>query len=100
MSLTDILVAADLAVETSAAELRFTLRVHADVSPIALQDCEDLETRGKGIHEERRLHEGEVVRRCVVFGIGPVRRSREPADGQVDPGGSELAFILAPGREV
>ena len=87
-------------VDAPLAQLGFAERIEVLVAPVVLQDVDDLEHGEVGLRDLRGLHEGQVVRGRVVLGVLPVRRARQPPEGQVEADGVELPLVIAVGGVV
>src|SRR6267378_5858905 len=90
----------DSVVETALAQLRFTLRICANIREVSLEQLNDLHASREGFCERCGSNEFQVVPGGVVFGKFTVRRAGEPADREIKAWRAKLPFVVSIRRKV
>src|ERR1700722_16130751 len=92
---TSLTLACNRPVKAPSSELWLTSTIPPPICRVVVQNVQ------KGFHdsirpfEGLRLHEVQIVCRCMVFRESAVHTAHKTADRQIDPWGTKLAFVIA-----
>jgi len=81
-------------VQPSAPQRGLAVGIQAPKGCIALEYVDDTSADIEGLSQSRRCHEVDVVGRGVILGKLAPGASHQAADGQIESGGTVLAFVV------
>ena len=87
--------AAERGVEPAPAQLGLAVGLGVEVAAVAVERAHDVFEHVQGLRQRLGPDQVQTVARRVVLGVLAMRRPRQPAHGQVEPGAVELALVVA-----